>query len=232
MKPELAASFIAAILLHALLLFGFRMEIPTRPLAMSDEPSPVDVRLVEAAPEPPAPSAAPTPMRPVPTPEPPTPDMSTPPPETTPEQKEMLAAETPAPPHPKAAPHHSPQNHSIASAAHSSPGPASAAGRAGTTAHEAANGQLNSPARYLSNPRPDYPEEARRQHQEGVVVVSADVGTDGVASNATLRRSSGFPLLDAAAIRAVRRWTFKPARAAGLAVSSRVDVPVRFSLTR
>ena len=74
MKPELAASFIAAVIFHALLLFGFRMETPARPLAMSDEPSPVDVSLVEAAPEPAAaPSAAPAPMQPAPTPEPPEP---------------------------------------------------------------------------------------------------------------------------------------------------------------
>ena len=113
---------------------------------------------------------------------------------------------TPVPPHPKAAPHHSPQNHSRASTAHSSPGAATAAGSVGATGRGARNGTLSSHARYLSNPRPDYPEEARQKHQEGVVMVSVEVGTDGSGSDVTLARSSGFPLLDAAALQAVRRW--------------------------
>ena len=247
MKPELAASFIAAVIFHALLLFGFRMGTSAHPQAMSDEPSPVDVSLVEAAPEPAAaPSAAPAPITPAPTPEPPeptpvptppepqpTPDMPTPPPGATPDREEMPAPEsTPVPPHPKAAPHHSPQNHSRASTAHSSPGAATAAGLVGATGRGARNGTLSSHARYLSNPRPDYPEEARQKHQEGVVMVSVEVGTDGSGSDVTLARSSGFPLLDAAALQAVRRWRFEPAQVAGLPVSSRVEVPVRFSLAR
>jgi len=64
------------------------------------------------------------------------------------------------------------------------------------------------------------------------VLISVEIGGDGRASEVTLKRSSGFPLLDEAAIRAVRGWTFEPARAAGIPVSSRVDVPVRFSLSR
>jgi protein TonB len=249
MKLEMAASFIAAIIFHALLLFGFRMGTPAHPLAMSDEPSPVDVSLVEAAPEPAAqtaPSAAPTPIQPAPTPESPeptpaptppepqpTPEMSTPPPAATPQQEEMPASEsTPVPQHPKVAPHHSPQKHSRDSKVHSSPGAATAAGQAGATGHATSNGQLSSHAHYLSNPKPDYPEVARQQHQEGMVVVSVEVGTDGRASDVILARSSGFPLLDTAALQAVRRWRFEPAQVGGLPVSSRVDVPVGFSLSR
>jgi protein TonB len=56
------------------------------------------------------------------------------------------------------------------------------------------------------------------------------VQTDGLPSTVSLNRSSGHPLLDASALAAVRRWTFEPARAAGLAVASLVVVPVRFSL--
>jgi hypothetical protein len=41
MKPELAASFIAAVIFHALLLFGFRMGTSAHPQAMSDELSAV-----------------------------------------------------------------------------------------------------------------------------------------------------------------------------------------------
>jgi len=86
-------------------------------------------------------------------------------------------------------------------------------------------------ARYLSNPKPEYPEEAKQMRQQGVVMVSVEVGADGHPTDVSVSRSSGFPQLDEAAVRGVRRWIFEPARAAGLPVSSHVEVPVRFSLS-
>jgi len=85
-------------------------------------------------------------------------------------------------------------------------------------------------ARYRSNPRPEYPIEARRLHEQGVVLLSVAVGADGQVTDVTLKRSSGFSSLDEAAMQAVRRWIFEPARVGGLTVSSHADVPVRFSL--
>jgi len=35
-----------------------------------------------------------------------------------------------------------------------------------------------------------------------------------------------------AALRAVRRWTFEPARTAGIPTASKVEIPVRFDLRR
>jgi protein TonB len=69
-------------------------------------------------------------------------------------------------------------------------------------------------------------------HQQGVVLLTVQVGADGHASDVTLSRSSGFPLLDQAALRTVRQWRFYPARAGGLPVASQVEVPVRFSLAQ
>jgi protein TonB len=222
---------VAAFILHGLVLFGFRMETPARPIEVSDQPSPMDVSLVTAAPEAPAPPAPNPPPEPVATPEPePTPDMSTPPPpEPTPlPEEESIPESTPIPDRARPRPHHlllkRPRPASTESV-----GPGGAEGgssRGGT------NGPVSSRASYLSNPRPEYPEEARLQHQEGLVIVSVEVGADGRADDVTLTRSSGFPLLDHAALDAVRAWRFEPARAAGLPVSSRVDVPIRFSLSR
>jgi len=231
MKPELAASFIAAILFHALILFGFRLETSARPLAMSDDPSPVAVSLVE---EEPAPAlAALAPPKTAATPEPPepqpTPEMSTPPPEPepTPEEETMPAPES-APP--KTAPRHLEQRRTRTVTLHSAPG--TAAALAGTASHGAAGrGAPGTHAHYLSNPKPEYPEEAKEMRQQGVVVLSVEVGTDGHANDVSVSRSSGFPQLDQAAVRGVRRWVFEPARAAGLPVSSHVEVPVRFSLS-
>lgn len=84
--------------------------------------------------------------------------------------------------------------------------------------------------RYRVNPRPDYPIPSRRRGEEGVVLLNVVIQTNGVPESVSLNRSSGHPMLDRAAIDAVRRWSFEPARAASVPVASRVVVPVRFSL--
>jgi len=86
--------------------------------------------------------------------------------------------------------------------------------------------------RYRINPRPEYPVACRRRHEEGEVRVAVVVGPDGRPLRVSLAKSSGHPLLDQAAIDAVRGWTFEPARASELAVTSEVVVPVRFSLSQ
>lgn len=84
--------------------------------------------------------------------------------------------------------------------------------------------------RYRQNPAPEYPAAARRRREEGEVRLDVTVGRDGRPQRVSLMRSSGHPLLDEAAVSAVQRWTFEPARAAGQPVEDRVVVPVRFSL--
>jgi protein TonB len=58
------------------------------------------------------------------------------------------------------------------------------------------------------------------------------VSPDGRPLRVSLAKSSGHPLLDQAAIDAVRGWTFEPALVSELAVTSEVVVPVRFSLSQ
>ena len=90
----------------------------------------------------------------------------------------------------------------------------------------------SSPAAYLSNPAPGYPDAARRQRQEGTVSLRVLVSANGQASQVVLAGSSGVSSLDQAALRAVRRWRFKPARQNGQPISAWVRVPVRFTLDR
>lgn len=55
---------------------------------------------------------------------------------------------------------------------------------------------------------PDYPELARRMHIEGTVRVEATVAPDG--NVASVKAVSGNPLLQSAAVQAIRKWKFAP----------------------
>ncbi|HTB84596.1 MAG TPA: energy transducer TonB [Candidatus Sulfotelmatobacter sp.] len=85
---------------------------------------------------------------------------------------------------------------------------------------------------YLKNPDPVYPELARRRHQEGLVLLDVTVTTRGHVAQIKLKKSSGFALLDDAALQAVSNWEFEPARLGPLALESEITVPVRFELRR
>jgi protein TonB len=82
----------------------------------------------------------------------------------------------------------------------------------------------------LDNPKPVYPLAARRRGLQGRVVLAAHVDAEGQCREARVRESSGHALLDDAALATVRRWRFLPARRAGRATDSWVEVPIRFRL--
>ncbi|MBB1075871.1 energy transducer TonB [Rhodoferax sp. 4810] len=90
----------------------------------------------------------------------------------------------------------------------------------------------SSPAAYLSNPAPIYPTSARQQGVEGTVQLRVLVNASGQASVVQVARSAGANALDQAAVQAVRRWRFQPARRNGAAISAWVQVPIRFKLNR
>lgn len=85
---------------------------------------------------------------------------------------------------------------------------------------------------YKSNPSPKYPEIARRRGYEGEVLLSVVVSADGTVATVRVKRSSGHSILDRAAVEAVAKWEFIPARRMGAPVSLPVDIPVRFVLRR
>ena len=86
---------------------------------------------------------------------------------------------------------------------------------------------------FLSPPKPPtYPRQARRRNQQGTAYVEALVGEDGKTQNVEIYESSGFPLLDRAAVQAVMSWELKPKIVGGKAVLSKVRVPVHFNLRR
>lgn len=56
---------------------------------------------------------------------------------------------------------------------------------------------------------PDYPRRARRLGQEGVVVLRITLHADGSVASAVVATSSTSPLLDEAALTAVRAWRYE-----------------------
>lgn len=92
-----------------------------------------------------------------------------------------------------------------------------------------AGGQLQQ-AQLISSKAPDYPLVAKQAHVQGVVVVSATVGVDGKVKSASA--VSGPPLLQKAAVDAVRQWTYKPTTLNGAPVESETRVEVRFTGAR
>lgn len=84
--------------------------------------------------------------------------------------------------------------------------------------------------RYRTNPAPIYPPLARSRRQEGLVLLRVSVTAEGRASRVELETSSGFSILDEAALEAVREWQFEPARMGPRAIGSEIQVPVRFQL--
>ena len=85
-------------------------------------------------------------------------------------------------------------------------------------------------AAYLRNPPPEYPPVARRRGEAGTVLLSVWVEADGRAGEVSVRQGSGSARLDRAALEAVRRWRFVPAKNGGVALASRIEVPIVFRL--
>lgn len=76
---------------------------------------------------------------------------------------------------------------------------------------------------------PAYPELARRAHIEGVVVLDAVIGADGAVRDVRVAQGVS-PLLDPAAVEAVRRWRYRPASVGARPVAVLLKVVVTFSL--
>ena len=85
-------------------------------------------------------------------------------------------------------------------------------------------------AAYLNNPAPDYPALSRRLGEQGRVLLRVLVSTGGTAKTVQVEGSSGSDKLDQAAIKAVKKWTFIPAKRSNKPISAYVLVPVKFSL--
>lgn len=82
--------------------------------------------------------------------------------------------------------------------------------------------------RKIADARPVYPEIARAARREGTVILEAVLDTNGRVTQ--LRVIKSEPLLDQAALDAVRQWRYTPSLYGGHPVSVLMTITVRFSL--
>lgn len=166
------------------------------------QPEPIDEPKPQPAPPKPEPKPQPKPKeRPKPT----------PPPPKAPPSERAVAAPPPEPP--------APAN----PAEPANPAPMAAPAAAAPVARESAPAPVQPPrsdAAHLNNPAPRYPSLSRRMGEQGRVLLDVHIQPDGTVGEIRLKKSSGFSRLDEAAIDAVRRWRYVPAK--------RGDTPIPF----
>jgi protein TonB len=78
--------------------------------------------------------------------------------------------------------------------------------------------------------KPRYPESARRAGVQGTTLLKLQVLANGKVGVVLIEKSAGHRDLDNAAVEAVKRWLFEPARVEKTAVSVWVLLPVKFEL--
>jgi TonB family protein len=86
-------------------------------------------------------------------------------------------------------------------------------------------GKIEPPIK-MNDVKPVYPAIAQNAGVTGVVIIEATVGADGRVIDAKVLRS--IPLLDQAALDAVRQWEYKPTLLNGVAVPVIMTVTINF----
>ena len=85
-------------------------------------------------------------------------------------------------------------------------------------------------ARFFHKVDPVYPESARLSHKQGLVVLEATIGIDGIARNIKVVKVTEISGLgcEEAAITALKASQFVPAKQGKVVVSQRLRIPYRF----
>ncbi len=84
------------------------------------------------------------------------------------------------------------------------------------------------PPTKLKNVNPVYPAEAQEAKVQGVVIIEARIERDGTVSRARVLKS--IPMLDDAAVDAVRQWEFTPTLLNGAPMPVMMTITVNFTL--
>jgi protein TonB len=238
MRPS---AFAVAVALHgaliALVLSG-ALEKPRTEV----EPPPVIVQLLTPAPPPKPEPSPPEPPKPKPPkPEPPKPEPAKAQPRPEPPRPEQPKPE-PAKPEPRPEPRPEPAKAEPAPTPAAAPAPApvsppvpapapppAPAPTAPSAPKASTRTEVSISASYAAaNRKPEYPKMSLRLGEQGTVVLTVMVKSDGSASDVEVKSSSGFARLDRAAAEAVKTWRFNPATVDGKAIDKSYEVPITF----
>ncbi|WP_455769824.1 energy transducer TonB [Pseudomonas syringae group genomosp. 7] len=187
-KPQVMVLIAASVLIHGVIWWTMQTAQPAVPEVAPQVPE-MTIELT-----------SPTP----PTPEPPPPEPVEKPKVEKPKpvkKVEPVKKPTPPAPTPAAAP-------SPPAPPTPAPAPAAPAAPPAPVKESAAVSGLAS----LGNPPPEYPGLALRRSWEGRVILRIKVLPNGRAGAVEVTKSSGKPVLDEAAVEAVRNWKFIPAK--------------------
>ena len=89
-------------------------------------------------------------------------------------------------------------------------------------------GQIKEPKK-LKDVKPNYPDIAKQARVQGVVILECTISPQGKVTDVKILR--GIPLLDAAAIEAVKQWVYTPTLLNGVPVPVIMTVTVNFRLS-
>ncbi|MEX1041695.1 MAG: energy transducer TonB [Pirellulaceae bacterium] len=88
--------------------------------------------------------------------------------------------------------------------------------------------QVETPVDFSANPPPRFPPEALAQGWYGTVVLRIAISAAGQVEDVRVIRSSGYAILDQAAVEAVRQWRGLAATRGGRPVATVEVLPIRF----
>jgi len=77
---------------------------------------------------------------------------------------------------------------------------------------------------------PDYPQRAQRKRQEGYVDLHFTASVEGEVKDVVVAASEPLGVFDEAAVRAIKRWKFKPKEVDGQVIEQRLGLRMRFEL--
>lgn len=83
---------------------------------------------------------------------------------------------------------------------------------------------------YQQNPKPKYPRIATKRGYQGTVLLEVLVNRNGSVGDLRVSTSSGYSILDRAAMKSVKDWLFVPGKRGDETVDMWVVIPVRFQL--
>jgi periplasmic protein TonB len=206
-----------AIAIHFVILYVVRQR-DAPPVPVVQKTAPIVIEMTRPPPPPPPVAQPPKPLPQITRPQPAPIHHAAPPPRPATAPAPAPAAQpalSPAPSPATAAP-------VVADAAPTAPVPPPVPVERVTEAHGSAG--------YRHNPPPVYPDAAQEHNWQGRVLLRVHVLTDGHADDVKVAQSSGYQVLDDAAVRTVTHWLFAPATRGDAPVDGWANVPINFKL--